>query len=147
MNDAPYTTVFDAQRALIENTADAIDEGLRTQRAVLETTAETVESSGRMATQTNDLSRRSWHTFLDGIEDSVPAEAADFGTFRQIVDETHDATAEGYDRTTEAAVEAVAESEDAYEAYLDAYEAAVDASVDAALDGVDQLESATPADE
>ncbi len=140
MSQAPYTTVFDAQRALIENAGEAVTEGLRAQRDLVEATTAAVESSGSVATETNDLSREGWHTFLESVEASLPDDAADFEAFHEVVDRTHDATEESYDRTTDAAVEAAEGGENAYEAYLEATEAAVDSSVEAAIEGFDRVE-------
>ncbi len=140
MSQAPYTTVFDAQRELIESTGEAITEGLRLQREMVETGAEAVESSGSIARETNDLSREGWHTFLESVEASLPDEAAEFEQFHEVVDRAHDATAENYDRTTRAAVEAAEGGEDAYEAFSEAVEAAVESSVEATVEGLDRVE-------
>jgi methyl-accepting chemotaxis protein len=137
----PVTTAFEMQRATIEQSQKALQQGLTFQQNVSEAfigSLDTQESAQRRGVE---LSKTAFHSYLDAIEATVPGMGGQIEEVRQAVDEQYDFLLENHAEVFESVESELTEGVEAYDEMSEEYVAALDEQVEMLVEAHEELES------
>ena len=139
----PVSRAFELQRKTIEQSQEAMKQGLEFQQRLNEALVRGVESGSEARDRGTEMTRDALHNTLDAIEEMVPDASGNLDQVRESIDEQFDAAKDASEEASERAVEFTEGSlenvEQASESYLDS----VDDQLDTMLAAHEDLEEQT----
>lgn len=137
----PVTTAFEAQRATIEQSQQAVEEGVEFQKRMNDVVLGSLESQESVQRRGVELSQTAIHTYLDALESSMPGVEPAIEELRGTVDEQFEFLLENHAEAFDAAEAELGEGVDTYdEMSADSLEA-LDEQLSMLIEAHEDLES------
>ena len=139
----PVTTVFEMQRATIEQSQKALEQSVSFQQNVNEAVIESLDTQESAQRRGVELSKTAIHSYLDAVEATVPGAASMTGQLRETVDGQFDSLYQAHEEAFEMTEGEVAKGVDAYDEMVVDYLAAMNDQIEALLEAHEEIEGQT----
>ena len=136
----PVTTAFEMQRATIEQSQKALEQGVSFQKNVNEAVIDSLDTQESAQRRGVELSKTAFHSYLDAIEAAMPGMGGTIGEMRQAVDEQYDFLLENHAEAFENVESEMVEGAEAYDEMTEDYVTAVDEQVTLLVEAHEELE-------
>ncbi|MFB6138887.1 MAG: hypothetical protein ABEJ26_00450 [Halosimplex sp.] len=137
----PITTAFEMQRATIEQSQKAFEQGLEMQQTMSKAVVDSFDSQESAQRRGVELTQTMLHSYLDVIESSMPGAAGTVDEVRAAVDEQYDFLLENHAEVFETVAGEYEEGVDAYDELTADYVEAVDEQVAMLVEAHEELEA------
>jgi DNA repair exonuclease SbcCD ATPase subunit len=138
---SPVTTVFELQRASIEQSQQALEQSVAFQQNVGQAFVDSLDSQESAQRRGVELSQTLVHNYLDTVESTIPGAAGSVDELRSAVDEQVEFLLENHEEAFEAFEGEFAEGVEAYDELTDDYIAALDEQVSLLVEAHEELET------
>jgi len=143
MSDAyttPVTTVFELQRAAVEQSQQAIHQSLEFQKRFNQALVDSLDSQESAQRRGVELNRTLIHSYLDAVESTVPGASAAVEDLRSSVDEQVDFLLENHAEAFDAVETEFEDGIGAYDELTDDYVGALDEQIELLVEAHEELE-------
>jgi len=137
----PVTTAFEMQRATIEQSQKALEQGVSFQKNVNEAVIDSLDTQESAQRRGVELSKTAFHSYLDAVEATMPGMAGTVDEVRQAVDEQYDFLLENHAEVFDNVESEMLEGVEAYDEMTEDYVTAVDEQVALLVEAHEELES------
>jgi len=137
----PVTTAFEMQRATIEQSQKALQQGVSFQQNVNEAVIGSLDTQESAQRRGVELSKTAFHSYLDAVEASMPGMGGTVDEMRQAVDEQYDFLLENHAEVFDNVESEMLEGVEAYDEMTEDYVTAVDEQVTLLVEAHEELES------
>lgn len=136
----PVSQAFALQRKTIEQSQEAMRQGLEYQQRLNEAVLDSVEGGSHTTERGTEMTRDALHSTLDAIEQIVPDASGNLDQIRESIDEQFDAAQEATEQATDQAIETTESGIDNIEEVTEAYLDSVDEQIETLLATHEDLE-------
>jgi gas vesicle protein len=136
----PVTTAFQMQRATIEQSQQALQQGVEFQRRLNQAFLDSLDSQESVQRRGVEITQTALHNYLDLVEGSVPGMAGTVREVREAVDEQYEFLLENHAEAFEGFEQSYSEGADAFDDLSADYLEVVDEQLEMVLEAHEQLE-------
>lgn len=139
----PVRTTFELQRTAIEQSQQALQNGVEFQKRMNAAALDSLESQEDAQRRTVELTRSAIHGYLDALEATVPGADAGTDEIRETVDEQFVTFEEGHAEAFDVVSDEYAKGVEAYDDFATEYQSTVDEQIDLLLEANEEIEGQT----
>lgn len=139
----PVSTVFQMQRSAIEQSQQAVENGVEFQKRLNAAMLDGVEATEEAQRGTVEMTENAVHSYLDVLEATVPGAASMTGQVRETVDGQFDSLYQAHEEAFEMTEGEIAKGVDAYDEMAVDYLAAMNDQIEALLEAHEEIEGQT----